>query len=53
MAAIRLNDKLNRFKTLIKDTGAVSDETIRDTLLDLSNYAIMTVMEMDEERSNW
>ena len=53
MAAIRLNDKLNRFKTLIKDTGAVSDETIRDTLIDLANYAIMTVMEMDEERSNW
>lgn len=53
MAAIRLDDKLNRFETLIRREGEVKDETIRDTLLDLSNYAIMTVMEMDEERSNW
>ena len=53
MVAIRLEDKLNRFETLIKSEGEVKDETIRDTLLDLSNYAIMTVMEMGEERSNW
>ncbi len=26
----------------------VNDEPIKDTLLDLANYAIMTVMEMDE-----
>lgn len=25
----------------------VTDESIRDTLLDLANYAIMTVLEMD------
>lgn len=45
----RLNDKLNRFKELSKNPGmqAVSGETIRDTLIDLANYAIMTVMELD------
>lgn len=49
MARIRLSDKLNRFKRLSKDGEKVLviDESIRDTLLDLANYAIMTVMEMD------
>lgn len=49
MARIRLSDKLNRFKKL-SNAGSeqkVNDESIRDTLLDLANYAIMTVMEMD------
>lgn len=50
MARIRLGDKFNRFKTLTTcdDEWAVSDESIRDTLLDLANYAIMTVMELDK-----
>lgn len=47
MAAIRLEDKLNRFETLIKADGKVKDESIRDTLIDLANYAILTVMELD------
>lgn len=50
MARIRLSDKLSRFKTLTRKGGQeVKDESIRDTLLDLSNYAIMTVMELDRE----
>ncbi|MFQ7452881.1 MAG: hypothetical protein ACLRNQ_17455 [Flavonifractor plautii] len=28
----------------------VADESIRDTLMDLANYAIMTILEMDEEK---
>lgn len=47
MAAIRMGDKLNRFKALIRDRRKVKDESVRDTLIDLANYAIMTVMEMD------
>ena len=49
MARIRLSDKLGRFKKLSKADSEqkVNDESIRDTLLDLANYAIMTVMEMD------
>ena len=50
MARIRLSDKLNRFKKLSRNAAEgmrVSDESMRDTLLDLANYAIMTVMEMD------
>ena len=49
MARIRLSDKLNRFKQLSKDPNrqAVQDESMIDTLLDLANYAIMTIMEID------
>lgn len=50
MARIRLSDKLNRFKSLTRNNSQqVTDESIRDTLLDLANYAIMTVIEMDRE----
>lgn len=48
MARIRLSDKLNRFKTLSRSQEQkVNDESIRDTLIDLANYAIMTVLEME------
>lgn len=50
MPRIRLGDKLSRFKTLTRNGGQeVQDESIRDTLLDLANYAIMTVMELERE----
>lgn len=48
MARIRLGDKFNRFKVLSRsDKQEVTDESIKDTLLDLANYAIMTVMELE------
>ena len=48
MARIRLGDKLNRFKTLSRNSKQeVNDESIRDTLIDLANYAIMTILEME------
>lgn len=52
MARIRVGDKYRRFCTLSKnsDNQQVKEETIRDTLLDLANYAIMTVMEIDNEK---
>jgi len=30
----------------------VQDESIRDTLIDLANYALMTVMELDRAEKN-
>lgn len=52
MSRIRLSDKFNRFKTLSRGTeAAVKDESIRDTLIDLANYAIMTVLEMDDAKN--
>lgn len=48
MPRIRLGDKFNRFKTLSRcGDQKVNDESIRDTLIDLANYAIMTVLEME------
>lgn len=43
-SAIRMSDKLNRFKSLIKTDGLVKDESVDDTLLDLANYAILTYL---------
>ena len=54
MTRIRLGDKFSRFKTLSRlsadDSGQqqVTDESIRDTLMDLANYALMTILEMEE-----
>ena len=51
MACIRLEDKLNRIKALSKQEAKVSDERIEDTLMDLANYAIMTLVEMAQGAS--
>lgn len=45
---VRINDKMNRIKSLIKKKAEVKDESIQDTLLDMANYCIMTVMWMDK-----
>lgn len=51
MPRIRLGDKFNRFKNLTRTQEVrVSDESVRDTLLDLANYAIMTLIEMEREK---
>lgn len=41
--AIRLSDKLNRFKSLIKSEAKVKDESIEDTLQDLACYSVMAL----------
>lgn len=43
-SCIRLEDKLRRLKSLSKSEARVKDESIEDTLLDLANYSILTVM---------
>lgn len=45
-SAIRLSDKMNRFKSLLTKENRVDDESISDTLLDMANYAIMTYLYM-------
>lgn len=58
MPCIRLEDKLNRLKSLTvhNHTQSVRDESVEDTLADLANYAIMTLVELklkkEEETSN-
>lgn len=47
-ALIRLTDKYNRVCSLAKENKQlVNDESIKDTLLDMAAYAIMTVMEIE------
>lgn len=50
-AVTRISDKTNRLQTLCRHDAFVKAESIRDTLMDLANYCIMTVMEMDSQAS--
>lgn len=49
---IRLSDKMNRIESLSQTKAKVKDESIEDTLLDLANYAIMTVIWLRKSRVN-
>lgn len=44
---VRLEDKLNRARTISKKEQLVKDEKIKDTLLDMANYAILAVLELE------
>lgn len=50
-SVVRLGDKMNRIKSLIKKEAQVKNESIEDTLLDMANYAIMTVLWMNNKKS--
>ena len=48
-AIVRMGDKINRLANITKSgVTLVNDESIRDTLIDLHNYAAMAVMLIDE-----
>ena len=47
---IRMMDKMNRIKTLIKKEAQVNSESITDTIEDLANYAIMTLMWLNKDK---
>jgi len=47
---VRMGDKMQRLVSINKNgINLVSDESIRDTLIDLHNYAAMAIMLIDEE----
>lgn len=49
-AVTRITDKYNRLVNLAThDDVNIGDESIKDTLLDMANYCIMTYMELDKE----
>lgn len=50
-AVVRMSDKLNRIENAIHTDYQV-DEKLRDTLIDLANYAIMTILELEKETIN-
>ena len=50
-AATRMLDKMNRIVSIVtKDQQKVNDESLRDTLIDIANYAVMTIMEIDKKK---
>ena len=54
-AITRISDKYNRLVSLAtkpEEERKIKDESIKDTFLDLANYCIMTVIEMENEKLN-
>ena len=48
---VRMGDKINRLSSVTKSgVNFVNTESIRDTLIDLHNYAAMAIMLIDEEK---
>lgn len=47
---VRIGDKFSRFENIVlSKEQKVDDESLRDTLMDMANYLVMTVAEMEEE----
>jgi hypothetical protein len=47
---VRMGDKINRLSSVTKSgVNFVDNESIRDTLIDLHNYAAMAIMLIDEK----
>lgn len=47
-AIVRMEDKMSRLQTLSKQAALVKDESIIDTLKDLSNYALMSAVWLEQ-----
>ena len=49
---VRMGDKINRLASVTgSSVSLVKNESIRDTLIDLHNYAAMAIMLMDEKNT--
>ena len=52
-ALLRLSDKMERLENIYeKGEIMVKDESVEDTLIDLANYAVMTAVELRNEKNN-
>jgi len=52
VSKIRLGDKISRFNQLVKlEQALVTDESIEDTLMDLANYAVMTIQWLERQQA--
>lgn len=49
-SVVRIGDKMNRIESLVQKKAMVQDESIRDTLLDMASYCVMTIMWMDNQK---
>ena len=48
-AIARINDKLKRVKNMVKGQRMNVGESLRDNLLDIANYCVITIMELDKQ----
>lgn len=52
-ALLRLSDKMERLENIYeKGEIEVKDESVEDTLLDLANYAVMTIVELRNNKAS-
>lgn len=50
---VRIEDKLNRARNLILNKKQeVQDEKIRDTIIDMANYCILMIIDMENKNEN-
>lgn len=50
-AVARINDKLKRVKNMVKGNDMnIKDESMRDNLMDIANYCVLTIMELDNQK---
>jgi len=47
-AIARINDKLKRVKQMVKGEQMLVNESMRDNLIDIANYCILTIIELDK-----
>lgn len=50
-AVARINDKLKRVKNMVKGNKMnIKDESLRDNLMDIANYCVLTIVELDNQK---
>lgn len=49
-SVVRIGDKMNRIESLVQKKAMVQDESIKDTLLDMASYCVMTIMWLNNNR---
>lgn len=47
---VRMEDKINRVRTLVQNKEQKVDEKIHDTLVDLANYSILMLLELENDK---
>lgn len=50
--AVRLYDKVERISQISTNESQVKEETEKDTLLDIANYAVMALVELSKRENN-
>lgn len=49
-AVARINDKLKRVKKMVKGEDMyINDESMRDNLMDIAVYSVLTIIELDNQ----